>query len=495
MTRPFSPEERQVIKRAQKDLLFFLEQVFSRSFDGETFRMADGKKHPFALGQLHRNWARLVQKHNRLCVMAPRMHLKSTILNHAFAFWQLFKADGNVDGIIFSFTDQLAREHVALLKRLIVANPFCRAWVDRKPRSEGMISFVVDFGQGRTWLGEVRGSGIMSASRGRHPKFVICDDVLSDFANPLDPTQLIKIDNLFRQVVMSMPEPNDPLIVVGTPQSYEDTLYGLRDDPTFYWARYPAIIDEESQLTIWPEKFDFRRLERQRKAIKDRAFRVEYLLTPVAAAAAFLSREDVERCADPDLKRWSLQEPFANPARYPVYAGMDVGKSLHPSHIAVFVQMPDGTLMQVFEAFLDDLDYRRQVNFVNRVIAHFDVHRLYYDSTRAELDDRGLSARAHGFKFTKSKKVDLALHLERRIFAEADEPTIILLKHDRMIGQLCAVRKDLSSPESRDGHGDSFWSIALAVHAAEEGPSFVDLGNVNDLFSRRPRQWSPFLRE
>ena len=90
---------------------------------------------------------------------------------------------------------------------------------------------------------------------------------------------------------MSLPDPHDPLIVVGTPQSYEDILFELRHDPSFYWTRLPAILDEERRTTLWPEKFDHTQLQRQRAAIKERAFQVKYLLVPVSAVNAFLPRE------------------------------------------------------------------------------------------------------------------------------------------------------------------------------------------------------------
>ncbi len=336
--QPLSHDELEVVRRAQLEFGYFLEHVFARSVDGRAFRMADGTRRPFSIGEAHRAWATLVQTYNRVCVLAPRMHLKSTILNHALVFWRLFRAMDDIDAMVFSFKDQLAREHLAITKRLILANPYTRLWRDRRPTSDYLISFEVDFGEGGSWLGQAGGAGILSASRGRHPRLVVADDILSDLAQPLGNAQLTRIENVFRQVVMSLPDPADPLVVVGTPQSYEDVLFRLRDDPTFAWWRLPAILDEPSRRTLWPEKFDYPQLQRVRSSIKDRAFQTEYLLVPAAAANAFLPREAVEACVDEETVCHPLDEPFGNPERYPVYAGIDVGKSLHPSHIAVFVR-------------------------------------------------------------------------------------------------------------------------------------------------------------
>lgn len=486
--QPLTADELAVVRRAQLSFSYFLEAVFARSFDGQLFRRADGQLVPFELGKVHRGWAVLAQSHNRLCVLAPRLHLKSTILNHAFVFWNLFKGAGDVDALVFSYKDQLAREHLAITKRLIKVNPYTRLWRDRRASSDYLINFEVTFGDGLAWLGRADGSGILSASRGRHPKLVVADDILSDYANALASPQLQRIDNVFRQVVMSLAGPHDPLIVVGTPQSYEDTLFQLKDDPTFHWTRQPAILDEQSHATLWPDHFGYAQLRRIRAAIKQRAFSVEYLLVPASLADAFLSPEAVRACVDEELELSSLEKPFANAEHFPVYAGFDVGKSVHPSHISVFVQGPDRTLAMVHQAFLDHVDYGVQIKYINRVIDHFNVTKCYYDNTNNVLEDRGLSRRAHGVHFTPNRKANMATLLERRILASPDEPGIILYKDDRMLRQISAVKKDLKSVETSEGHGDSFWSIALAVQAAEDGPAAADLGDVNEFLGNARRR-------
>src|SRR2546428_11411202 len=46
------------------------------------------------------------------------------------------------------------------------------------------------------------------------------------------------------------------------------------------------------------------------------------------------------------------------------------------------------------------------------------------------------------------------------------------------------VNKELEASESRDGHGDAFWSVALAVYARDSGPRMTNLGNAQEIFSR-----------
>jgi len=80
----------------------------------------------------------------------------------------------------------------------------------------------------------------------------------------------------------------------------------------------------------------------------------------------------------------------------------------------------------------------------------------------------------------------MALLLERRIYAVEDEPGIVLLSDRRQINQICAVDRTLKSIETSEGHGDAFWSNALMCRAAADGPGITVLGNINEIWGRRP---------
>src|SRR2546427_9538946 len=158
---PLSAEELKIVVRAQGDFVYFLEQVFPLSFEGQQFLWSDGHHREFALGNFHLEVAGLIQAElasgggSRFCFMAPRLHLKSTVLNYAFTFWQLFRGyrtggrdwltAEDIDGLIISYKDDLATEHIRHLKRLIEGNPLTRLWHDQKPQAESIISYEVEF--------------------------------------------------------------------------------------------------------------------------------------------------------------------------------------------------------------------------------------------------------------------------------------------------------------------------------------------------------------
>ncbi len=503
---PLTPEELGIVRKGQEDFVYFLENVFPLSFEGQMFLRADDSHEPFSLGEFHRRLAGTIQEElksggrSRFSFMAPRLHLKSTVLNYGFAFWQLFRGyrtggrdwltAEDIDGLVISYKDDLAGDHIRNTKRLIEANPLTRLWRDRKPQAEAIISYDVTFGLGHTWLAEVRGSGILAAARGKHPKFVVVDDPLSDFANPAETNELEHIDRVFRQVILSLPRRGDPLIVIGTPQAEDDLLHKLADNESFVWQRHPAIRDETTRDVLWPEVFSYEVLQQKQKEIGETAFLVEYMLVPLRSLDGFFNREQIEACVYSEQKNWSLDEPFPAEECEGVYSGIDIGREAHPTHISVLAQY-EGWLVQVYERFLDGVDYNTQVRLINQLVKHFKINRVYYDATRGEMADRGLSRVVHGIKFNKSNKVAMAQALERYVLGnpDLDEPGLMLVgpTTSRQLNSILGVNRELKARTSRGDHGDAFWSNALAVKAAEDGPGMVVLGDVGAMFAAQHR--------
>ena len=503
---PLTPEELEIVRKGQEDFVYFLENVFPLSFEGQMFLRADDTHEPFTLGDFHRQLAGTIQEEltsggkSRFSFMAPRLHLKSTVLNYGFTFWQLFRGyrtggrdwltAEDVDGLVISYKDDLAGDHIRNTKRLIEANPLIRLWRDRKPQAEAIISYDVTFGLGHTWLAEVRGSGILAAARGKHPKFVVVDDPLSDFANPAETSELEHIDRVFRQVVLSLPRRGDPLIVIGTPQAEDDLLHKLADNDSFIWQRHPAIRDERTREVLWPEVFSYEVLQQKQREIGETAFLVEYMLVPLRSLDGYFNREEIEACVYSELENWPLDEPFPADECEGVYAGIDIGREAHPTHISVLAQY-EGWLVQVHERFLDGVDYNTQVRIINRLVEHYKINRVYYDATRGEMADRGLSRVVHGVKFNKGNKVAMALDLERYVRGNPDlgEPRLMLVgpTTSRQVQSILGVNRELKARTSRGDHGDAFWSNALAVKAAEDGPGMVVLGDIGAMFAAQHR--------
>ena len=175
---------------------------------------------------------------------------------------------------------------------------------------------------------------------------------------------------------------------------------------------YPAITDELGKITLWPEMFSFERLTEIRdKEIGNKAFSKEYLCTPLWTEDAYFKREQIVDLIDPGL--FNLKEVISKD--YEVFAGMDIGKVRHPSHLAVFM-LADGFLIQIGSYWFDHWDYTKQVDFVNSLITPLRIRRIYFDATRGEFEsffEQGIIHRSDwvGVKFTSPEKNKMAAKL------------------------------------------------------------------------------------
>jgi hypothetical protein len=509
---PFTEEEWKTIKRAQNDFWYFLTHVYSRSYDSIEFMYADGNFGPFQLGLMHQAWAELVAgsiekgiaPHLRWCFLAPRLHLKSTVLGHGYLFWRLFSDGIDVDALYFGYKESLAAEHTELLKQSIQKNPFCRFWRDNNQMAKSIIDYTVTFGEVDenqkevTWRGRVDPEGILAATRGRHPRIVMCDDILSDFANPLDSSEIATINHIFEYVILSLPPVDGVLGVIGTPQSPTDVLHKLKTNELFYYAKFPAVRDYAKKLVAWPEMYDFKRLMLQKRLVGDNAFEVEYQLFPREEVNTFLKGINVDACIDRELVQYNFLVadefiPDWNPDLWPVYGGMDVGKEVHPSHISFFVQSENDWLIQIVSMWLEKENYNDQVKTLNRLIAVLNPVRFHFDNTRSELEDRNLNKRARGVHFAANIKSSMATMMERRVIATYDTyvkgdkeagPGVIFLNDERQQRSLLQVNKQLKASESHEGHGDAFFSNAMAIYSCDMGPRIINLGDTAGITGR-----------
>jgi hypothetical protein len=170
-----------------------------------------------------------------------------------------------------------------------------------------------------------------------------------------------------------------------------------------------------------------------------------------------------------------------------ITAGWDLGKKRHPSHLAIF-ETKNGHAKQLHSAWMEGWNYTNgtdefdpanptQVQYVLECCKAFGVDLLQYDATRGELDTlkdaNQLPESCEGVTFTKKRIVAMTTTLSDRI----THGTVSLLDDPRQTNQMLVVNNNLQAVESPQGHGDSFWSVAMALPEREEKQeAFVVVG-------------------
>jgi len=413
----------------------------------------------FTWGSHLEEWAERMGSHDRTVTLGPRYHLKSHTA-YAYCMWELFDFEGAYREILyFSYTQDLAADHTERLKKYLQVNPYFSLHDVSPAKTE--ISCYNEQGQQLI----VKPQGMFSFKRGRHPHVVIIDDPLKDPQTPLSLEQIEKVTTVFREEIMAMPKKGGKLHLLGTSQDSTDLFWVTKQMEGYDWGMYPAIwYDEQGKRhALWPENYDLDWLDRERKNMGAKAFSKEMLLDPVRRAEGYFTRAQVD-----DIINHSLKDRTHQQTENMVYAGLDIGKKRHPSHLAVFMDY-NGKLIQLHSHWFDDVDYTEQVEYCRQMISNLRIDSLYYDSTRAEfesfVEQNTLPDEMEGVVFTTKSKWQMAEGFDR----EVTNNTIELLPEERQRQQILMVDNNLKSPETPQGHGDSFWSIALAIDAARGG--------------------------
>lgn len=443
-----------MIRQAQKDFKFFYNFVWGYSIELM-------EKH-FCTGDHLNDWCDLFQNERLLSILSARKHSKSEI-THAYLAWRIFRMDYKPleKWLYISYTSSLAEEHIAETKERINCNPmFAKAG-------------IVDLTDAKTILYYRKGanrffcsaSGIQTFKRGKHPDGVITDDILRDPEVKLDVSQIIKINKIFFEQVMSLPKEGGLGVKnIGTPQDSADLFHELEKREHFCCVRYPAYLNKARSKVLWEEMYPVERLRQIEDEIGSKAFGKEYMCVPVRSGEGYLDQERIEKLINPHLKNRKYYEAVT--FNEYCFGGLDIGKKRHPSHLSVYGRNRKKRFVQVASIWMDHTDYIRQLEICRSAIENFGIQRLFYDDTRAEFEsfreEGTLPSEMKGVCFTQKEKFKMAAEFGK----EVEQENISFLSDDRQKRQMLNVDNDLKSMETSEGHGDSFWSNALAISAA-----------------------------
>lgn len=427
--------------------------------------VARARRH-FAPGMHLTEWAYRIQNFKRTATVAPRKHIKTT-LNLGYIAWQLFRMAFlpamKFDEILYmSYLEDNAGYQLRWLKRYLAFIPFFEQY-----RNLTLANSIMHYSiEGREFI--CAPCGILAFKRGQHPRVLVCDDILKDpKEKKMNPAVITEINRIFAEEVESMP--TEELHVFGTPQSNGDLFAKLEKNPAYNFKRYPAEKDPKRQIALWPEVFPWEKLKQTEASIGRKAYNKEYLCMPVRGEEGFFTSRILDEICKGRLRRYELLKKLK--LREMTFAGLDIGKKTHPSHLTVLAVDRKGRLVQVHDKWFDGWDYQDQIEYCRRAIDIFGIEKLLYDDTRAEFEgfkEAGtLPDVMEGLPMTGKLLWEMASALDARVTAKK----LWLLNIPRSKGQLLNVDNDLKAPETDEGHADNFSSLMLAVRAYDSGSS------------------------
>ena len=448
----------------------FVQNIWSLSYDNPEYFKA------WHVGVLAEDIQECVETGMNYVGVLPRGHFKSTILGHAFSVWRLLTAPRDMSVLYLSYSDGMAKYHIAEINKVIARNPvITEMLVNRNPKADYSARFYKN-----NQPMEIMHGGLFSFKRGMHVDgALIADDVLRDPENPLNMGQITKVEDHFMTESLFIPLKGVPVIVVGTPMMPGDLLSKLQEDPRFKSRVLPALDPLPGRRVLMPELYTEDYLLAQQKA-RPKSFASEFMLVPHFATESYFDAEDIEKCEDATLRSVPATKKYKDwETGDQTFGGFDVGKKKHPSHLVIFRKRGEN-IQQIHHSFLDGWSYSDQIEYLNEVADNFDLTSGYIDNTRGELEDRGLDARWRGMHFSQKSKNTMASVFENFVHGGK----IKLIKDERQKHQILSVSNELKAPDTPLGHGDAFFSIAMALQAVHDTAyKFVDLGSAADWFN------------
>jgi hypothetical protein len=448
----------------------FTRDIWAQGFDNPEYFKA------WHVGRICEDIEDCLEKGIHYVGILPRAHFKSTILGHAFSIWRMLKMGINTNILYLSYSDTMAKYHIGEINKEVNRNPVLAQWMRNKaPRADFTFRYDVDGS-----AGEILHGGLFSFKRGMHVNgALIADDILRDPENPLAMGVMKKIEDHFLTESLFIPNQGVPIVIVGTPMMPGDLLSVLEKDDRFFTRKLPALDPEPGRRVLFPEMYTEKFLL-DTQAAKPKSFASEFLLQPAFNTEAYFTHEEISRCEDRGLRNLqaTIQHNFSETDE--LYAGFDVGKKRHPSHLVIFKRTGQ-YLEQVHQSWLDGWDYSAQIEYLNEVAKNFNITKGYVDNTRGELEDRGLSNSWWPMSFSSKSK-----HTMAQIFEEyVNSGNLKLLADERQKQQILSVSNDLKAPETPMGHGDAFFSVAMALTAAYESSRYKiqTVGDLNDVFT------------
>lgn len=484
------------IERARIDFKYFVNNIFALSFE------------KFIDGEFIDEVSDWMQDNEWSMRVSARDHFKSTSL-YADFMWRLFKhAFENKEFHYFSYQDNMAGYHIGKIKRLIFDNPYFSQCVDMKPTAESVIKYSWDYNSYKKTYTTItlEPHGLLSFKRGIHCDGVYVDDPFQDPDNAMILTKIDKINRIIKTQILDMPKRGGFCKIAGTPQTTADFFFDPEMKKKFALIVQPAEKDPVNKIALWPEHMDWEELQIRKATRGAKIYNQEYLCSPVYSENSFFTEEELNKVVNKNLHNLSIFDKIEGPEYFDTIGGWDLGKKRHPAHFTVFqVKMVDGKkkAIQIHQVFFDNWDYAgnddqefnadkpTQISYITQAIKAFRIDKVYCDNTRGELttlqEKAELPPELELVTFTSKEKYSMATEFEKGVGQEYIE----LINDQRMLRQILQVTNDLQAVETHEGHGDSFWSIALcfkgikiAVPSLSDFSDQIDNQNTSDIYQK-----------
>ena len=251
-----SDREKRVIK-AKNDIIFF----------GEYYIKPYDARWNCETADFHREMLDFIEAWTRVVIHIPFEHAKSTWISIVYPLWLLINDHNHLIALI-SATIRQAEGFLSAIKWHIENNRLLHEdFPELRPSSE-----VDKWAKQQIFIQRSTASphpsiqalgctgSILSARLTR----AIGDDIV-DRKKINTPELRDKIENWWLEDVVSRLYEDGKAITIGSLQHHDDLNCRLSKNPEYKYLKRQALIDEDTQKTLWPQRFPYVKLEKKRR--------------------------------------------------------------------------------------------------------------------------------------------------------------------------------------------------------------------------------------
>jgi hypothetical protein len=240
----------------------------------------------------------------------------------------------------------------------------------------------------------IRSVGYGKAIRGRHPKYVVLDDVLND-NDMWSETERNKNIMYFQSAIVNMVMPANQYdgyfeggqcIVVGTPYHMADLYSWLEQNEVYRFMRYPGIMADPvtgEERALFPWRWSLQQLRNKKKEIGSVAFSREILCLPITDDISIFPSYLFPPLYDNLLTLRPTREQIKQRG-WDVYFGVDIARSasVGADYFVIFAMAKDqqGTRYLVDIHRSQGLPFRQQLETLTMMAEKYNPSLVFIES-------------------------------------------------------------------------------------------------------------------
>jgi phage FluMu gp28-like protein len=310
--------------------------------------------------------------------------------------------------------------------------------------------------------------------RGYHPDWVFIDEA-----------SIVPSEMITSEIMLMLTKPNAGLVMSGTPIAFDHAFRkAFLDEKRYSVHHYPSYsspLVSQEQLAEWREMMTKEEWEREVEALW------------IEAAHTFFPMDLIVECVDPELGNpdppnsyiEDIEKVNSEQLKGPYYAGLDLGKQVDYSVLAVVQRMESGQIRLIHKRqFPLGTPYPDVVAYVARAYQILNFDSLFVDKTGigdAIVDEleQIYVRNIRGVFFTDVEKENMLSHL--KILME--KKLLKILGDDKqLIAQINEQQYEYLRPKTAQErihlkfwhppgrHDDQLYALALACSASTEAP-------------------------